>query len=368
MKHTDLSDYDVHLLSLQHFGKTVKIQKYDGFDVNFTMWGSSNTNMGYDVAPKVINAVRPSVIMTMCDVGFQEGYYKMLKTMEYTGRWLAYTPVDDLKIEYWQEEGYKKISEIGTVVAMSKYGKRKLKEIGIKAEYVPHGVDPNVFKPLPLQERKKMRESVGLKGKWVVFSNALNQDRKMWRPLIEGFSIFARNKDDVFYLMHTDEKPSSERFGGWNISYLARKYKISNKAGFTHPPALQNWFWRYLFTDDMINKLYNSSMVYLAGGAEGFGLPTLEAQAAGIPVVAGDQTATSELIPYGFPVKIEYTQYGKHGTEFGIPSAEDIAVKLNKLYNDTSLRLKKAKQARKFALKYDWKDICKEWNRILCSS
>ena len=58
-----------------------------------------------------------------------------------------------------------------------------------------------------------------MSGKFVAGFVGKNQRRKMIANLIEGFSRFAKGKDDVVLLLHTDKDSNA----GWTIPCLVAK-------------------------------------------------------------------------------------------------------------------------------------------------
>src|SRR5690606_17951882 len=60
------------------------------------------------------------------------------------------------------------------------------------------------------------------------------------------------------------------------------------------------------YTPAMLNKLYNAADVFILPSAgEGFGVPVIEAQASGCPVIVTDFTAQTELCGAGWLIGVD---------------------------------------------------------------
>ena len=101
--------------------------------------------------------------------------------------------------------------------------------------------------------------------------------------------------------------------------------------------------------DDVIRILKASHVFALPSIVEGFGMVVIEAMAAGIPYVASD-------IP---PIR-ETTNSGIGGLLFEPVNSEDLALKIQELLRDESLRKTLMKDVNKHIKEYDWSIIAHE--------
>jgi len=111
---------------------------------------------------------------------------------------------------------------------------------------------------------------------------------------------------------------------------------------------------------DMV-KLYNAADVLLfCTGGEGFGLPLIEAQACGIPVVTTDYAAAPEQVGAGLTVKADdYVIINTPGVRRALTSIDGMAEALTKIMN--SDREKLARRASRFAERYSWENVMKRY-------
>lgn len=207
--------------------------------------------------------------------------------------WCAWTPIDGDGIFTPYREV---LPSAKWIWAMSKHGKRQLEAAGFhNVVYMPLSVDTEVFKP---GDRKLAREKVGkvlqadLTGKFLVVNTSANKGappRKGYYELFSAFKEFSEDEPDALLYMHTD------RQGTWGVD-LDEVVALVDL-----DPRKVLWVPQYRYVSGMVppaylNDVYNAADVMLhPAHGEGFGLPIIEAQASGCPVIATDCTSMSEI-------------------------------------------------------------------------
>lgn len=188
------------------------------------------------------------------------------------------------------------------VVAMSRFGQRALANEGIDAFYVPHSVDTQIVRPRSPEDRDQIRRNFSIPdGAFVVGMVAANKGnmppRKGWAEAIEAFSVFARNEPRAFLHLHTEPHGLMH---GINLLQLLEAYGVpGDRVRFSDVYYAQ----QLGFTPGMMADLFAAFDVLLNPSyGEGFGVPVLEAQAAGTPVIVTDCTAMSEVGDVGWHV------------------------------------------------------------------
>ncbi len=187
-------------------------------------------------------------------------------------------------------------------IAMSRFGEYWMDKFKLDPLYVPHGIDTAVFRPQP-EVRDQVRDSLSVSRDaflvGMVAANSCNPnepDRKSFAKSLDAFWRFAHQRDDVFMYCHTQAAPVG---GGRNLEVIAAAIGI--------PPG------RLLFPDTdvwhvgigrpALAQIYQAFDVLLNPSmGEGFGIPVLEAQACGVPVIVSDHSAMSELCQSGWMV------------------------------------------------------------------
>lgn len=177
----------------------------------------------------------------------------------------------------------------------SKWGRQVLAESNIEAAYVPCSAPGDVFKP---GDKKAAREALGIidKAKFIIGVVAANkdpQDRKGLSSNMQAFAKFAESHEGAYMYLHTNIH------GPINILDIAQRLGVRDRIIQCDPLASALGM---LDTAYMVNA-YNACDVLLnLAQSEGFGLPLLEAQMCGVPVVATDFSTTDELLWAGWKV------------------------------------------------------------------
>ena len=220
-----------------------------------------------------------------------------------SARWVPWFPVDCEPLPRIIAEKIKKSFQPSVY---SKFGQRMALDAGIdRIAYIPHGVDTNMFRP---GDKLDAREKIHLpKDKFIVGMVAANKgapSRKCLPQCIQAFAQFhAKHPDSLLYL-HTTKSEHGE-FSGVNLPELLAFHGLSESD--------------VIFVDQYMNHLgapnpymvavYQSLDVLLSPSmGEGFGIPILEAQACGTPVIVGDWTAMSELCFAGWSIPKEESE------------------------------------------------------------
>jgi glycosyltransferase involved in cell wall biosynthesis len=266
------------------------------------------------------------------------------------------------------------------VIAPSRHAQWELMQKKIDSYYIPHGVNTSVFKPLDKAKCKKLWHLDP--DDFTVVIVAANRARKMVSRQLQGYRKFLdRNPDVKSHLLlwsnvYPNNYPDSENMGvaDVGVSLLPEIMRLGLGEAVrwidpkTYDKGIPDWA-----GDDYENgydmaKLYNCGDVLLeATGGEGFGLPLIEAQSCGLPVVATNYAASTENVGSGYTVPWhDYVILNTPGTRYALANIEGIAEALTKVLNGNPARF--AKQARLFAERFDWdRTIEQYWKPFLLS-
>lgn len=280
-------------------------------------------------------------------------------------RWAPWFPVDHDPLPVNIAD---KIRRSWFPMTYSRFGERMAADAGIQTTYIPHGVDTELYAPIDraaAREQTRWPKDTFIVG--MVATNKGTPSRKALPQSLQAFAMFhKRHPDSLLYLHMTDG--AAGQFDGVNLPELAEQLGISDAVIWADQYALL-----LSFPEKAMVAAYNAMDVLLACSmGEGFGVPILEAQSCGTPVVVGDWTAMTELCFAGWTVAKEdalayYTPLASY--QF-IPQPAAIAEQLHQAYlatNRTALR----DRARDGALAYDvdlvtetyWKPALAEMER-----
>ncbi len=242
-------------------------------------------------------------------------------------------------------------------IAMSQFGFRELHEVGLDAAYIPLSVDTKVYSPTPTVEVNGEeitgRKLFGLpEDAFVVGMVAMNKgwskDRKGFCEALLAFGQFCKLHDDVYLYMHT------ERFGGAegiNLVELAIHCGIPEKQ-LIWAGGPDQYGYRLGFTPNMMALTYSMFDVLLAPShGEGFCVPLVEAQACGIPVIASEFSAQTELVDQGWYVHGQPEWDPPTHSFFLSPNVVDVLKALENAYNEDLKAM--VQPAIDFAAQYD---------------
>ena len=136
---------------------------------------------------------------------------------------------------------------------------------------------------------------MGIKDRYVVGMVAANKSaglvhRKSFSENILAFSIFKKKHPDALLYLHTDPLPNGV---GWNLLSLLQSLGIEkDDVAFPNPVS-----YKYGIPQENLAAYYTGMDVLLATTyGEGFGIPTIEAQACGTRAIGSDWAATPDLI------------------------------------------------------------------------
>lgn len=254
-------------------------------------------------------------------------------------------------------------------IAMSRFGEDWMSRMKLEPLYAPHAVDTRVFRPQP-EIRDSVRDGMGIpRDAFLIGMVGANRgwsphiSRKAFPQAIQAFSEFLPSHDDAWLYMHTEAKPSER---GTPLEPLIMALNAASPGLLDRIRFPSDREMLMGLPRDFLAAQYSAFDVLLHPSlAEGFGVPILEAQACGVPVIASDHSAMSELTQAGWLVTGD-PWWDSLQTSFAfMPSIGSIGTALRAAYDmrdDQGIRA----VAREFALGYDIDVVATQyWEPIL---
>jgi len=260
-----------------------------------------------------------------------------------------------------------KIKDANFWIAPSKFVEKALLDAGYdknRIHYIPHGVDTNIFKPLPEEEIEKHKAMMNYKDKFVWLAVATNTGmEKNWQGLFYAYKIFLTQnpkakKDTILHCQTSMHYP-----GGYDLEALAKMFGIAENIRFISGISLNVGL-----PPEEMAKLYNVADCYISSTmGESFSLPALEAMACGTPCIIPNHSTGPELVgepKTGFLIELlkmkneqEFGLTGPTISDKWLADPVDMADKMTEIYKDKKLREEFSKNAVNFAQGFDWEKV-----------
>lgn len=255
------------------------------------------------------------------------------------------------------------------LLVYSQYAEREVKaydggRYAEKVRYIPHGIETSIYRPCNPDERRGFRQR--LFGDWpadafVVGMVAANKGypcRKSFPEAMEAFAMFAANHPEARLYLHSY---AGMEFKGPDLQEMAKHFGIQDLTRLANPRLLLGG----AYSDEDMRQVYCAMDVLLAPSqGEGFGLPILEAQSCGTPVLSTDHSAMTENVGVGWRVKplrmVPTLLWGK------MAEADPVGIHhaLEECYRESGNGWR-MQAARDFALGYDWARVLPLWGDFL---
>lgn len=218
-------------------------------------------------------------------------------------RWIPWFPIDSDPVAPVIVD---KVRQAHKRLVFSRHACRMMDAAGLDYDYIPHGIETNALAPM---DGNEAREALRTKGGLLISDDAFlvgmvaankgNPSRKAFDSQIAGFAEFSRKHSDAVLYIHSQKSEHGEN-GGVNLPELCAYYGLQIGKNVLFPNEYQTLIG---WPDGYMQAAYSAMDVKLmATMGEGFGIPIVEAQACGTPVIVGDWTANSELCFSGWKI------------------------------------------------------------------
>ncbi|KOR36037.1 MULTISPECIES: glycosyltransferase [Planktothricoides] len=248
-----------------------------------------------------------------------------------------------------------------TIITPSHWSRQGFLRSGVEANrvvVVPHGVDNNLYKPLPEDQRKALRQQLSIADKFVFLNIGILSDNKGIRLLLKAFAtVVDKYPQARLVLKGADSLFASRQF-----------FTDSAKAVLTEAEAAKvesrlAYIDKTLSISEMI-RLYQAADIYLSPYlAEGFNLPVLEAAACGLPVLCTQGGPTDDFtrpeFALGISSHLQPINVGEETVFLLVPNLDHLIEQMAWAIAHPEFRI----NARKFAEKFIGEHFT--WNRVV---
>jgi len=315
----------------------------------------------HDMVRSFMRQFKPDIIWFMTDPRFWVWLWQIEQEIRANVPMIYYHVWDNYPYPKFNRKFYLSNDKIVTI---SKLTSDIVKTVApeVDEEYLPHAVNPDIFKPLDEKEYSNLIQ----KDKTLFFWTNRNARRKMSGSVIWWFKEFLDKvgHDKAFLLMHTDPKDPH----GQDLEAIARELGLSRKnfgvSAAKVPPQQMAQF--YNAADATIN----------ISDAEGFGLSVLESLSCGTPVIANKTGGMQDQMTDGkevFGVLIDPASRAIIGSQ-EVPfiyedrvSKEDFISALEKIHNMSREERKElGRKGHEYINKdFNFEQFSARWDKIL---
>ena len=242
-------------------------------------------------------------------------------------------------------------------ITMSPHGQRQLEQAGIDSVYIPHGIDTKVYKPTDKIQGKPAREYMGVPDDaflvGMVAANKANGSihRKAYAENLLAFAMHLKKYPNSYLYIHSEP---SRAYGGFDLSVLLPMVGIPKENVLLPDPNLH----RVGYPEKDLAAFYTAFDVLLSTSyGEGFGIPTVEAQACGTRVITSNFAASADLASEdSWKVDGQPFWDEQQASFFKIPSVTGIIKALEEAYHNRG----KSETAIEFAKQFDVDKVWQE--------
>ena len=302
------------------YGLMGGIWEWEGFKI-YPAW---RDGYGNDMYRAHADDFKADVVITLIDSWVLRDLAKKLDPI----KWWPWFPIDHEPVSPYVT---KSLEGTDKRLVWCGWAQKLLAAQGIQSDYVPLGIEEDVFKVVePGDMRGRFRKDYfGEDAEFVVTMVAANKgedDRKAFGYQLQAFAKFAADKPNVKLYIHTDPTLDSQ---GVRITNIAKLCGIEDRVIFP-----DSYRYKMGYPDTWMSALYNSSDLFLgASKSEGFGIPLVEAQACGIPVITSEFSSQPELVRLGATVPIAAKEWCHLNAWRSIPSIDGIHSELQQAYD-----------------------------------
>ena len=266
------------------YGSQGGVHTIDGFRI----YPAGIDPYGNDIIQSHTRDFQANIVITLIDAWVLESIQEKVAP----ALWLPWLPIDHYPVP---ERVYNAVKDAYLPLTYSKWGSNLLAEAGLKNYYIPHGIETEIYKILDQDLVANFKTNyLKVEGHLTVMvaANKGYPDRKAFQQQLRAWAEFSKDKPDARLYLHTE--PTSI-YGGINLPALCKSLGIEEKVLF---PNRYEYFNGY--PAEHLSLIYNAANVLMAASmAEGFGIPIIEAQACGTPVITVNFSAMPELIRFG---------------------------------------------------------------------
>ena len=277
--------------------------------------------------------------------------------------WLPWLPVDH---DPAPEIVTKAIKDAYMPISYAKFGREMLDKAGVPNVYIPHGVEPGIFRVIDDETVAGFRREVCEDAAWLGVMVSANKgwpSRKGFEETLLAFkSILPQLPQPAMLYIHADYTKATQ---GGDLAGLVKAMGLEEHVRF--PNRYKLWIGEY--DQAYLAMMYNAADVFLGPSrGEGFGIPIIEAQACGTPVVVTNFSSMPELVRWGVAVDPSSLCWTYQDSFQAVPDVPGIAEAMLQLTEERrslngKLRQKRMETSEAIHQEFGWDSLVKDYWR-----
>ena len=273
-------------ITVEPFGQDWRIIPVDGYGTQ-------------EMIRSILRTEKPDVLWFMTDPRFWGWLWEIENEIRPLCSMVYYHVWDNFPAPMFNRNYYLSNDHVATI---SKVTDEIVKQTApeVNRTYIPHAVNPDVFRPLSDEKISEIRSASLLESerdKVIFFWNNRNARRKQSGTLIWWFKEWLDKEslhDEACLIMHTEPKDPH----GQDLEHIVERLELNDR---------QVMFSTVKVPPEALSQLYNMvDCTINISDAEGFGLATLESLSCGTPIIVNMTGGLQEQVTNGTE-------------EFGIP-------------------------------------------------
>jgi glycosyltransferase involved in cell wall biosynthesis len=356
------------------FGINASGETFDRTRYPCRIWavGSDGQNVVSEL-PRFLQYENPDVLLVNLDILAVQRWVTLARAVGWKRPIISYFVIDGLPIH---PKRARILSTLPINITPTSIVAKHLQRLGITDCIVaPHGVDTDIFHPLP--NRDELRREAGLENFFVVGVFGRNAERKQLPRVMMALSILKKSGiEDVLLYLHC-QPLDHPGLGGWDLIQVGRDLDVEDRILFPgerfsqlsgvqyHANSLPTQFRHAALATaapqipphfDYVSRLNCCDCVIIPSFCGGFELSIIEAQACGIPTAVTNDKGVMLEVAGGGSLLLESTDVGvwSTGAHQHFVSAETIARAIMKFKENPDYRAELIQKGFHNAAKYPW--------------
>ena len=369
----DTGRYEIDQLAINYFGTFYDREKYP-YQISPARLKDHNDLYGYKTLPEVLAQGNYDYLFVINDTfttqpiagAIAEVRSQLVNARKKPFKIVYYYPVDSILLP----TNTTMLQIADKAIAYTQFAAAETNKViaGAVSDIIYHGVDTNMFRALPTEERLHWRQNylrIPDPETFIVTNVNRNSRRKNFFHTIRAFAEFRKSVPNSRLYLHTKSIDGSNPHDLVNLAVPIFQLGLKSPEDVMFPKDFNP---ADGVPESILNRIYCCADAFITTTlGEGFGLSTLEAASCGVPLIVPDNTVHPELYEnkaYFYPCKEDIFADNSGCRKYA--RTEDIVGSLLECYMDwkTDKQKDQITRASDFAKSLSWENIGMQWIQL----